>query len=65
MAGVFFQMPIRQQLFFAIGGTLALVHNIEMNSTDPSVLRFRTYPKFVFFNIVLIMVAIQLAKLKD
>jgi hypothetical protein len=58
-------MPIRQQLFFAISGTLALVHNIEENSTNPEVLRLRTYPKFIFFNMILIMVAIQLAKLKD
>lgn len=65
MAGVFFQMPIRQQLFFAISGTVALVYNIEINSSDPSKLRFRTYPKFFLFNLVLIMVAIQLAKLKD
>ena len=65
MAGVFFQMPIRQQLFFAIAGTIALIYNIETNSTDASLLRFRTYPKFLFFNIVLIMVAIELAKLKE
>ena len=51
-------MPIRQQLFFAISGTLALIFNIEQNSTDAEVLRLRTYPKFVFFNMILIMVAI-------
>ena len=36
-----------------------------MNSTNAELLRLRTYPKFVFFNMILILVAVQLAKMKD
>ena len=65
MVAVFFQLPLRQQLFFAIAGLVALVLNIEEESENPDVLRIRTYPKFIFFNIIMILVAIQLGKLKD
>ena len=58
-------MPIRHQLFFAVAATIALVYNIESNSTNPEALRFNTYPKFLLFNIFLVRVAMQLAKLKD
>ena len=65
MIAVFFAMPIRQQLFFAIAGLMATIQNIEAESSDPEKLRYRTYPKFLLFNFILIMVSIQLARLKD
>jgi hypothetical protein len=58
MAGLFFQMPLRQLAFFSTASVLALINNIETNSTDPGVLRYRTYPKFITFNVIMIVVAI-------
>ena len=65
MIAVFFAMPIRQQLFFAVAGLMATIGNIGSESSDANALRYRTYPKFLLFNFILIMVSIQLARLKD
>lgn len=65
MVGVYFNMPVRQQMFFAASSLIALLYNIELESEDASVLRFRTYPKFISFNIILILVAIKYNRIKE
>ena len=58
MIGVFFAMPIRQQLFFAVAGLMATIGNIESESSNAEALRYRTYPKFLLFNFILVMVSV-------